>query len=356
MCAADASFVSDSNNCGSCGHSCLGGACVGAACQPVQLAARVQWPVSIAVDDTNVYWGTWGATGDGVVMQANKLNGGMATPLSIGSNPQNTSVVSDGTSVYWIVHGGLGEGLYKTFVGGGASEEITGSGVEKGPLELAFDPTAHLLFWENQSEGSSLTVRQIGLDGGGEKILTRDSTGAGIGHVAVDDHFVYFTDSYNENTIKRVARDGGCPDASNCGQRLIPTGEGNPRSFAVDDASLYWAQDGIDHINSTSKSPQDGGAAVIHLASLDPDAGYVSSMLVDTTDIYLSLATGSGLISKFSKTGVPSLPPWVPNQAWPLAICADATAIYWITAGTNTGTAGTPAFADGDGAVWKIAK
>ena len=63
---------SDPSNCGRCGHSCLGGACVAGACQPVVLAseqgdstgggyyaengAALSGPDRIATDGATVFW------------------------------------------------------------------------------------------------------------------------------------------------------------------------------------------------------------------------------------------------------------------------------------------------------------
>src|SRR5215472_70115 len=49
---------SDPNNCGACGHSCLGGACSQGACQPVTLATGQPSPylISLATSATDVYW------------------------------------------------------------------------------------------------------------------------------------------------------------------------------------------------------------------------------------------------------------------------------------------------------------
>ena len=46
---------SDSSNCGSCGHGCLGGTCKQGSCQPVTLATP-KAPHSIATDDSFVYY------------------------------------------------------------------------------------------------------------------------------------------------------------------------------------------------------------------------------------------------------------------------------------------------------------
>lgn len=56
--------VDDPNNCGACGHSCLGGACARGQCQPVVLAENQTLehdplvPDAIAVDATHVTWVT----------------------------------------------------------------------------------------------------------------------------------------------------------------------------------------------------------------------------------------------------------------------------------------------------------
>src|SRR5262245_58942346 len=44
------------HNCGTCGHDCQGGTCMGSACQPVFLAAGTEAALGIAIDATNVYW------------------------------------------------------------------------------------------------------------------------------------------------------------------------------------------------------------------------------------------------------------------------------------------------------------
>ena len=48
---------------GRCGHDCLGGGCVGAACQPFVLASNQADPYDIAIDTTNAYWVDQASTG-----------------------------------------------------------------------------------------------------------------------------------------------------------------------------------------------------------------------------------------------------------------------------------------------------
>src|SRR5688572_2029032 len=41
----------DSKHCGTCGHSCLGGACAKGRCQPITLATSADLPSALAIDE-----------------------------------------------------------------------------------------------------------------------------------------------------------------------------------------------------------------------------------------------------------------------------------------------------------------
>src|SRR5262245_11453638 len=89
--------VSNSENCGECGHSCLGGACELSTCQPVVLAAGQGGPRGIAVDEQNVYWAN---ENDGTVMGVRK-SGGPVFKIATGQKTPS-AVATDGTLVYWL--------------------------------------------------------------------------------------------------------------------------------------------------------------------------------------------------------------------------------------------------------------
>ena len=88
----------DAKNCGSCGHSCLGGACQAGVCQPVVLATGQNNPPDIAIDATNVYWVTYGG---GTVMKC-AIGGCNNTPTELASGQAGAQGIAVGaTSVYW---------------------------------------------------------------------------------------------------------------------------------------------------------------------------------------------------------------------------------------------------------------
>src|SRR5690348_6466281 len=110
VCGSD----SDPNNCGVCGHSCLGGACAAGACVPVRLASDqgdsaygAAWypyttdigdplpgPDRLAVDDTHVYW----LNLRGEVMRVPIAGGDPERVAKTAANP--AWLVLDGQSVY----------------------------------------------------------------------------------------------------------------------------------------------------------------------------------------------------------------------------------------------------------------
>src|SRR5687768_7515719 len=54
--------ATDAQNCGRCGHSCLGGLCDKGVCQPIVLAADQPGPQEVLVDATRAYWTNFGTT------------------------------------------------------------------------------------------------------------------------------------------------------------------------------------------------------------------------------------------------------------------------------------------------------
>jgi hypothetical protein len=82
-CALDASdLASNRQNCGACGHDCLGGDCAGGVCQPVTLVVNAAEVQGIAVDDTYVYFTQYN---DGILSKVLKA-GGSVEQLFRGAN------------------------------------------------------------------------------------------------------------------------------------------------------------------------------------------------------------------------------------------------------------------------------
>ena len=112
----DGSFDSDPANCGTCGHGCLGAACVAGQCQPVLLATGTQ-PFSVVVDNTRVYWST-ASTVPGEVRSVMKDG---SNPLTVATDLQAPQgVFVDSTNLFWNEVGAPGREFMGSKDGGGA--------------------------------------------------------------------------------------------------------------------------------------------------------------------------------------------------------------------------------------------
>jgi hypothetical protein len=74
---------SDPQNCGTCGHDCLGTACTAGTCEASTVSVDVGDLREIAVDDTHVYW----TTGDGKVQRVLKGGGSVETLVDDQKSP-----------------------------------------------------------------------------------------------------------------------------------------------------------------------------------------------------------------------------------------------------------------------------
>jgi hypothetical protein len=344
VCPADASFVNDENNCGACGHDCLGGNCADGQCQPVALASGLDWPVSVTLDDAAVFWVEQGIDGGpGAVGQVSKVGG---TPIIRSASAYAWGIATEGTTLFWTIQHGF-NGLYSEPIDGGLASTVSSS--ENGASQLAIDPVAGTLFWiDAYYAHSALAVRTYSLDTRQLNTMTVDTTGQDGYYVTFDERYVYFSGSSSENTVKRVSRDGGCADASNCGVRLVPGGGGSVGPIAVDDTTLYWAQGGaVQLVNKL-----DGGN-VQTLVSFEGSVGAGLYPLVDGNDLYVTVGS-KGAVLRVPKAGGAEVT-LAESQLWPTAICSDSTAIYWIDTGTRTADGGRT-FTPGDGMLMKLAK
>jgi hypothetical protein len=146
------------SNCGRCGHSCQGGACVGGVCQPVVLASGQSSPADLAVDSTSVFWADF--VNPGAVYKVS-IGGGAITTLSSGDNSPNRVALS-GKNLYWADTGGIPSTSGKIQVAPTAGGTVTtlASGQDT-PVGIAVSDTN--IYWGSYSDG---TVISALLDGG----------------------------------------------------------------------------------------------------------------------------------------------------------------------------------------------
>jgi hypothetical protein len=96
----------DVNNCGGCGHVCIGGGtCTAGVCQyPVtELASTPSGVIELVEDDTNLYWTSQSTTAPGVYYMPKA--GGSPTPVATGTTPSGIAI--QGGYIYWSDQGSM---------------------------------------------------------------------------------------------------------------------------------------------------------------------------------------------------------------------------------------------------------
>jgi hypothetical protein len=297
--------ASDANNCGACGHSCQGGACVGSACQPVVLAAGPGSAYAIAVDATDVYW-----TNDSGTIMKVPLAGGATTTVASGQNsPRGIAV--DATSVYWTTY--IGGTVMKAPRGGGAPTTLASG--QSFPLTMAVDATS--VYWVNWTNPG--TVMKIPLGGGAPKTLASGQNRPD--GIAVDATSVYWTNDANPGTVMKAPLGGGA-------STMLASGQNFPQAMAVDATSVYWVNvsDG-----TLMKVPIGGGAATTLATGQSSPIG----LAVDATSVYWVNFTDPGTVMKVPLGG--GAPTTIASaQKIPFAIAVDTTSVYWTNPGGGT--------------------
>ena len=95
---------SDKQNCGRCGHDCLGGDCTDGKCQYVALAGSLGAPEMLALDATNIYVAL---KRDDTVVRLAKTGGTVVTLVAGWKNV--IGVALSGTTLFWSSDGTLGD-------------------------------------------------------------------------------------------------------------------------------------------------------------------------------------------------------------------------------------------------------
>jgi hypothetical protein len=202
-------LTSDPQQCGSCGHSCLGGSCVAGACQAFKLAnvsgQSGFTPTALALDADHVY---------------------------VGVNPSDSEP----------------GGMFVVPRAGGTATMLT----DKNQIVTALAVTASTLCWAQYSTSSTSTAGLycMPLDGSSEPSLFLVA-----GVPVVDDNFIY---AARGNEVVRMPPSGGTPFV--IGQVSPASDSTGIEDIAIDSDSVYVAIEGTGHDpGSVQAFPKGGG-------------------------------------------------------------------------------------------------
>jgi hypothetical protein len=270
----------DPENCGECGHSCLGGACSESICAPEVLTDKLNGPIAVVLGPTHAYVAE--NTGGHIyrlndagleliydtkqapttlTMSGNRLYWGQQTSflttLIDGGDQHNVGVnnvegiLPDGDDVFCTAFQ-ANEIQHRNAVLGGAPPDKIATN-QNGPIGIAGNNTD--LYWAISSGGSSAGIGHAKRDGGGFSVLVANEDTPKA--IRIHDSRVFWT---TLGAIRYFEVDGGTAAANLYGQ------EKDPRALAKSGTRLYW-------LSATTGDLRRGemdGSRVVTLATGDP--------------------------------------------------------------------------------------
>ncbi len=278
-CGPSVDFTQDAQNCGTCGHDCLGGACSAGECMPFVIAQGQADAQHMAVSGNFVFWTATsqsqvrrcpksGCVGDagafavsqpfaigitadprfvyfsaetaGRIVRADPVSAAQVTFLDKQSRP--ALMTGDKTDLYWLNLGTAGQVNTSTLVKlskDGGAPVVIAPGLD-GLLDIALN-TKWVYFTTAKNEVRACELPDCA---GGPVDLVVAGSSKGLSGLTADDNFVYWTATVGAN-VTRCA-------AAGCGQNpeTIAQSQNGARSIVVDGAMLYWADRGAGTIVS----------------------------------------------------------------------------------------------------------
>jgi hypothetical protein len=276
--ACSVNMQTNGANCGSCGHSCLGGGCAGGLCQPIALAGVQNAGPYIAVDTSSVYWSN-------DALYSCPLGGGCGSGNVIYPQPNGVyQMVATSQYVYMMTSAG----------------EAGGDLVQLGPKpSLGVNASSILLTPEMQN-----------IYGLQDLVLASGQN-------------VFYTYQPSTGTVYRMQSDGSQITA------VMETAPGSEAYIGIDSANVYTPDSGNSRVIYCDLGDICTTNPRVALSGISGP----SSVYSDGTNLWV---TGTSSIWKCpvgTNCGTPAA--FAANQATPWQAIADATYVYWTNEGAT---------------------
>lgn len=306
-------LASDPDNCGRCGHGCLGGACVQSTCQPVSLASGLARPQGIAVGPDALY----------VTLQYEHR-------------------------------------IVRIPKGGGTAETVTTATTSPGAIAASFDGPKRLVWGETRGAASNVVFCEVPCES-----PRKVPAGGDVWHVTISGGFAYWaTSSDSAGAIRRCPVEGcsvpyevvtdqprlhglvvsggqlafGTRSARGTVRRASTSGGGltdlireldQPQALATDGATLFVAARGSNVIARCPLTGCDPGEQATIALAKNPHG-----IATDGENVYWSngMAVGGTVAWCPADACSGSGHVLAAEQANPYAIALDDEAVYWTNA------------------------
>lgn len=298
----------DSNNCGACGHSCLGGDCKAAMCQSTILMYDGGQPWDIGLYGNDVYW----LNTDGRVQRITKQ--GSDLKLYAFSLIDPFALKVDGGGVFWSYYVG-GISVEGRPLEGGVTTVYGALDLAAGVLGL----DDKYVYWSSVNPAQTVATLMKTPRAGGPQTPVFPAP-IQTGYIGSDAGYLYWIDGSTPGGLRRALTDTGPVENLVDGPEMY--------NIAFDQDHVYWVYAGT-YVNGSwvgteiRRVLKTGGApeTVVKIPT------FANSIAVDGTDVYWASYDGLS-INRVNKQGGPIVK--LAYAANPRALAIDDEAVYWV--------------------------
>ncbi len=294
--------------------------CTGSSCTTI--AGNLDTPAGIAVDSANVYW-TDDSASAGAVMSCPLTGCGNGPTTLVSGLNQPEPLLLDGTSLFWGEVNNTGSAHIATCELPSCSP--VGQLYQTATKAIAVDATS--LYWADLFNAFLGVVPRSPDAGAGSALAFLPGNPMGLVGDTSNLYFTLASFTPGNNDILELCAKAGCPSPVSL---ATGTAQTNAQGIAIDDSTIYFAEEGDGNIVSISK--MNGAPTVIASGLLSPTA-----VAIDATTVYFT-TQGNGLggtVAKVPKAGG-NVTVIASAQRNPFALAVDATNVYW-TSHSNPG-------------------
>jgi hypothetical protein len=308
--------MTDPLNCGTIGHSCLGGACNAGVCEPMTVVAGLGGDVyRMVVDASNVYWTEYMQN----TVLSCPLTGCGTSPTTLATDQLDCrGIAVDATTLYWTnYNGGSIEDVMSCAIGGCGGAPTPVATDQLGPLDVALNATT--VFWTDYNASSVLGCA-LGDCASPTTFASNELSATGI---AADADDVYWSDNTGVGTIWSCS----IADACGGGPTQLATDMVHPFRLALDATNVYWQDD-----TRVMEAAKDGSSVTTLIDDASGIGAGDSDIVIDDTYVYWE---SQGALQSCAIAGCNDTPTTLVASGVAV-IAVDATAIYWSDGTTIT--------------------